>query len=405
MIISFLGQGLNSSGKSVGSVLINSFSDAEFNKFSCLVAFASKTGIDGISEAVKSSKQHIKQFRVVVGIDQNGTSKEALEALLKLEVGTSVYYTISHIIFHPKIYLFEGKKKCLIILGSSNLTERGLCQNIEGSLIIDVVKPDKEGEKLLKQIYDYFESFFEGENKNIHELTQELIKKLLEFGKIPDESERQKLHDNKNISQKESELKTLFPSIEFQKLPSGFKTTTVIKDKTGGNTGTKVRYWKVSPGVGAENWEECKENSCISIGWTNYKQDWRQTEYGDLTKNQDKEKIMMVLRKYYPEATGRQVSKYADIIIKFFEIKPGDKIIAYDKKFHINAIGEVKGEYDFKYKLDYPHIKKVKWLRIFDKPLDIRPLKNQLTKIWLPPTVIEMTEKDWNTIDSYSISG
>lgn len=404
MEISFLGQGLNSSGKSVGSELIDSFSDAEYNKFSCLVAFASLPGIDGISEAVKNSKQHIKQFRVVVGIDQNGTSKEALEALLKLEVGTSIYYTKSRIIFHPKIYLFEGDKKGRIILGSSNLTLKGLCQNIEGSLVIDFIKSDKDCEKLLKQIYDYFESFFNGENKNIYKLTTNCIKKLLEFRIIPDESERTKRHDDKNLSETEkaSELKDLFPPIKIQDLPSGFKTTNVIIDKTGGNTGTEVRYWKVSPGKGAINWEECKNKKCISIGWRKYRKDWRQTEYGDLTKNHDKEKIMEVLRKYYPEKSDRQVSKYADIIILFFEIKPGDKIIAYDKNLHINAIGEVKGEYDFKYEFEYPHIKKVKWLRIFDKPLNIRPIKNQLTHIWGPPTVIKMTEKDWNTIDSYS---
>ncbi len=404
MIISFLGQGLNSSGKSVGSELMNSFSDAEFNKFSCLVAFASLRGIEDISKAVKSSKQHIKQFRVFVGIDQNGTSKEALEALLKLEVGTSIYYTNSRIIFHPKIYLFDGDKKCRIILGSSNLTEPGLFQNIESSLIIDFIKPDMDGEKLIKQIYDYFELFFDGKNKNINKLTHEFIKKLLEFKIIPNESERIKIHENKTIDQNETEkanqleLETLFPKIDIQKLPSGFKT---ISNTTDGLDRNEVGYWKVSPGKGAENWEECKIKDCISIGWTNYRKDWRLTKYGDLTKNHDKEKIFEVLREVYPEKTDRQVSKYADIIIEFFKIKPGDKIIAYDKKFHINALGEVKVDYDFKNEFNYPHIKKVKWLRIFDKPLDIRPLKNQLdTKIWLPPTVIEMIEKDWNTIVS-----
>lgn len=229
MEISFLGQGLGGSDKSVGSILINSFSDAEFNKFSSLVAFASLSGIDGISSAVKNSKQHIKQFGVVVGIDQKGTSKEALEALLGLDIGTRIYYTISHIIFHPKIYLFEGDKKCRIILGSSNLTQTGLCQNIEASFVIDFSKPDEKGEKLLKQIYDYFKSFFDGDIGNLNKLTQELIEKLFEGGIIPDESERIKVQEDKIAQQKETgkaerwgELKTLFPKIELQKLPNGF---------------------------------------------------------------------------------------------------------------------------------------------------------------------------------------
>lgn len=229
MKISFLGQGLNSSGDSVGIVLMNSFSDAEFNKFSCLVAFSSLSGIDGISEAVKSSKQHIKQFRVVVGIDQKGTSKEALEALLGLDIETSVYYTISYIIFHPKIYLFEGDQKCRIILGSSNLTQTGLCQNIEASFVVDFIKPDKEGENLLKQIYDYFKSFFDDDIENLHKLTQELIETLFEAGIIPDESERIKIQEDKiafkrdtGKMEKLADIKTLFPAIEIQKLPGNF---------------------------------------------------------------------------------------------------------------------------------------------------------------------------------------
>jgi HKD family nuclease len=229
MEISFLGQGFSSSDDSVGNVLINSFSDAEFNKFGCLVAFASLSGIDGISEAVKNSKQHIKQFGVVVGIDQKGTSKEALEALLGLDIGTRIYYTISYIIFHPKIYLFEGDKKCRIILGSSNLTQTGLCQNIEASFVIDFTKPDEKGENLLRQIYDYFKSFFDGDIGNLNKLTKELIEKLFEGGIIPDESERSRAQEDKIAQQKETgkaerwnELKTLFPTIGIQKLPNGF---------------------------------------------------------------------------------------------------------------------------------------------------------------------------------------
>ncbi|MFA4935857.1 MAG: phospholipase D family protein [Candidatus Methanoperedens sp.] len=230
MEISFLGQGLNKTDESVGNTLIDSFSDTEFSKFDCLVAFASLSGINGISDIIKNSKQHIKQFRVVIGIDQKGTSKEALEALLGLDVGTNIYYTFSHIIFHPKIYLFEGDKKCRIVIGSSNLTQTGLFQNIEASLIIDYIKPDEEGEKLLKQIYDYFKSFFDGDIKNLHKLTQELIEKLFEGGVIPDENERIKVQEDKTALQNETgkverleELKTLFPSIiDIQSLPSDF---------------------------------------------------------------------------------------------------------------------------------------------------------------------------------------
>ena len=255
------------------------------------------------------------------------------------------------------------------------------------------------------------------------------------------------------------------------------------------NENTEIRYWKISPGKGAENWEVCKDNNWISIGWYNDK-DWRETEFGDLAVNPDKEKIFKVLRDDSDDdVNNRQISVWADIIKLFFEIKPGDKVIVYDKNLHINAMCEVIGKYEFVrylylfnweeisgneggrlidflmknygidwiktakitendkdntilvedeenslslglnnleteafieiddsrydefvvktengkrniYKnIDYPHTMKVKWLQIFDPPLDIKDIKNTLdTKIWVPKTVVKMIKNDWDTI-------
>lgn len=176
-----------------------------------------------------------------------------------------------------------------------------------------------------------------------------------------------------------------------------------------------VRYWKVSPGVGAENWEVCRDENIISIGWAN-DTDWRKTKFGDLTTNPDIEKIKMVLREYegYKEKNPAQS---AAIIRLFLEIKPGDKVVVYDKKFHINAMCKVIGEYEFEEDYDYPHTKKVEWIKIFSPqfddhgnvlnedavPLDIRPIKDTLeTKIDQNRTVIKLNKKDWDTIYDYA---
>ena len=47
---------------------------------------------------------------MVVGVDQKATSKEALDLLLALGINTKVYYTESDVIFHPKIYVFDGSR-------------------------------------------------------------------------------------------------------------------------------------------------------------------------------------------------------------------------------------------------------------------------------------------------------
>lgn len=159
-----------------------------------------------------------------------------------------------------------------------------------------------------------------------------------------------------------------------------------------------VRYWKVSPGIDADVWDEFRDNNLISVGYG--KNDWRKTKFGNLTKNPNKDLIIKVLKENYRnDKNDSRYSKYADYLIHFFKIKENDKVVAYDKDFHINAMGEVIGEYEFKKDLNYQHIKSVKWLKIFNPPLDIRPIKEKLTtKIWLPPTVIKMDEKDWNIL-------
>lgn len=189
MKISFLGQGLENTEKPIGELLIESLKDQEFTEFSCLVAFASSSAVDGLTPHIEESKEHIEKFNVFVGIDQEATSKEALENLLELDIDTQIYHTKSPITFHPKIYIFEGEDKGRVILGSSNITVPGLFQNIESSIVADFEKPDEEGEQLIEEIREYFESFFEGSNQNVNPISEELIEDLVEGETIPQDSD------------------------------------------------------------------------------------------------------------------------------------------------------------------------------------------------------------------------
>jgi HKD family nuclease len=123
MTITILGQGYAPiSDGSVGSYLIKFFADKKFNSFTGISAFASQAGVNGLSKYIAEAKKHLSVITIVTGIDQKGTSKEALEALLHLDINSFIFYQPSITIFHPKIYLFEGKKKSELIISSSNLT-------------------------------------------------------------------------------------------------------------------------------------------------------------------------------------------------------------------------------------------------------------------------------------------
>jgi len=103
-------------------------------------------------------KQKEGRIRFYLGVDLNSTSKEVLEQLLTLNIESYVVYSPNSIIYHPKIYAFEGNKVTRAIIGSSNLTESGLFQNVEATVCIDFENDDEEGSKFLADIYDHFNS-------------------------------------------------------------------------------------------------------------------------------------------------------------------------------------------------------------------------------------------------------
>lgn len=235
----FLGQGLHESEESVGQLLIDSFGDPDFDSFSCIVAFASVAGIEYLRPYVEGAKGHIENFSVVVGVDQKGTSKEALENLLELDIGANVYHTRSPPTFHPKVYIFEGDEKVRVIVGSNNLTVPGLFQNAEASTVIEFTRPDDVGEDYLDQVKSYYDSLLDGSGDNVQALTSDLIEMLHEAEIIEDEDERAARtertgestpSDGDDTTGDSTPAEDAFPPIDVQTPPS--------RPSTGDDTGT-----------------------------------------------------------------------------------------------------------------------------------------------------------------------
>jgi HKD family nuclease len=128
MTINFIGHGLPSKdNKTVGRYLISSFKDESFTKFLDLTAYATMGGIKNITPALKTAKSHLTEIKFFLGIDDQITSKEVFQNLIDLEIDCYAYHNLNKdVIFHPKIYIFEGDRKNRIIIGSSNLTGNGL---------------------------------------------------------------------------------------------------------------------------------------------------------------------------------------------------------------------------------------------------------------------------------------
>jgi len=232
MNVKFIGQGYNSEiVSSVAQSLLAAFDQEKFHTFKCLVAFASFAGVSGLTNGLQKNKSHLKNMRIVVGVDQNATSIEALEEIIQWNVDSYIYYSSSRNIFHPKIYLFEGDDAVLIIIGSNNLTQMGLVQNIEGAVEIEFNKSEEDAPSLLTQINSYFEPLLSQESANLMPLDSNLVEQLASYGIISTEAVRRQLFA-KNVGEAESKealdrsmIKNIFPSTALQKLPTGFNPT------------------------------------------------------------------------------------------------------------------------------------------------------------------------------------
>jgi hypothetical protein len=85
------------------------------------------------------------QIHAVFGIDQLGTSREALDFALANFDSTRITHEdagspISPT-FHPKVYLFTGKHSAICFLGSNNLTVGGTETNFEAATVLTLTLP------------------------------------------------------------------------------------------------------------------------------------------------------------------------------------------------------------------------------------------------------------------------
>lgn len=229
MRITLLGQGFESiSDNSVGKKLIAFLSDKDFNSFTGMSAFSRLAGINGLSKYINEAKKHLKSITIITGVDQKGTTKEALEAILALKINSFIFYAPPPFpIFHSKIYLFEGKKRSELIIGSSNLTSTGLFSNIETSLLISIDNTIKDDKKIIEQLKKYFKGIFDFTDPNLKKISKKLIANFVKEEIVPTEVESKKAFKKElNIEETAAEkiISKIFPKREFSKIPREFRS-------------------------------------------------------------------------------------------------------------------------------------------------------------------------------------
>jgi HKD family nuclease len=159
-----------------------------FHTFQAAVAFAKISGVQHIREELREFVVRGGFARMVIGIDQHGTSQEALSALMEA-VGEGGEIWINHdeaqfISFHPKVYLFEGEQSALLIIGSGNLTQGGLFTNDEASGVYSLDAENLADMETLAYIKSALDNWCNPQNKTALLLNESLLEKLVAEGYV-----------------------------------------------------------------------------------------------------------------------------------------------------------------------------------------------------------------------------
>ena len=234
MQLQILGQGYEPTSEfSVGNQLIKFFAGKNFHSFTGISAFASQAGVNGLEKHISKARKYFKFITIVTGIDQNGTSKEALEALYNLKINAYIFFAPPPFpIFHPKIYLFEGNEKSELIIGSSNLTRPGLFSNVEASLLISIDNRIETDRKVVEQLKKYFSGIFDHSDPNLKKITKKLISDLVRGKVVPTEAERKARQEKEEKSERSDALtivSKIFPKRTIAKAPNEFRGTAAKK--------------------------------------------------------------------------------------------------------------------------------------------------------------------------------
>lgn len=143
-------------------------------------AFARRSGIAYLAPAIKAYSAD-RPLHLIIGIDLNGTSVEALELLLESageQARIFIFHNPASATFHPKLYRFEYADRWEVYGGSGNLTKGGLFGNYEIGFTAILAKGDAEDETLNDRLSEELAGWSDLGSTTVRLLSKTLIKAL-----------------------------------------------------------------------------------------------------------------------------------------------------------------------------------------------------------------------------------
>ncbi|WP_080726128.1 phospholipase D family protein [Sinorhizobium meliloti] len=158
--------------------------DGRFNSLKAVVAFAKSGPLLRLHSAITVRRALGFRVEAVIGVDQLGTSAQALK--FALENFDGIYFTREPgRTFHPKIYIFEGASHARVFVGSNNLTVGGTETNFETSIRLDFSLPSEAS--ALTPFTNLWDELMPSSCPATTVLTTAILENLVADGTVPDE--------------------------------------------------------------------------------------------------------------------------------------------------------------------------------------------------------------------------
>ncbi|MGC8838535.1 MAG: phospholipase D-like domain-containing protein [Anaerolineae bacterium] len=122
------------------------------------VAFVSTGGLDLLASDFQRCLERDGHMEFLVGLDLSTTDPQALWTLYQMsQANPNVsFYCFGRLesgaIYHPKLYIAGSDATTAMIVGSSNLTEGGLKENVE----VNVLMEADTGEEIVSDVYSVY---------------------------------------------------------------------------------------------------------------------------------------------------------------------------------------------------------------------------------------------------------
>jgi len=132
----------------IGNIINQELQNAQSARIA--IAFLKYSGIRVIEKSLDQCSKNNGSVEIIAGLDFKTTDPQSMHYLIQLQKTTPnlKFYCYgdkdvnkTNIVFHPKIYLFQGKRETTAIVGSTNLTQGGLMTNFEANVIFKESKP------------------------------------------------------------------------------------------------------------------------------------------------------------------------------------------------------------------------------------------------------------------------